>query len=264
MKQLSFQGASRYTQIKEFGIHGLTKMRLTQFKCEHFKYREVLIADVFCGSGSNFVEEKIIDGSPISILDGVKDACNRNVIHNYWFSDIQAGSCDSLRRRIKIRFGLDIDPKCMTAVNAINEIGEYLVKHPRTFLYLVLDPNGPKDFPKYEVQDLISKFGKRVDVIPYISANALNRQLYARNKAGYQLRSWIADIENFDSGFVKSIAADGRSGYIRKPIPGDPNRWTMIPTFGIFHPRNAWEKQGYVYINSDDGRRAIKFYCGGL
>ena len=264
------QGASTHTVKKELEIRGLTNMRANQFKNKFFRYRKVLFADVFCGQGRNNVNGEMVDGSPLRIVDGYLRSVNEKtkITPVFWFSDIRKDACDILEKVFESRYGglapLAGSIKCMSADNAVNEIGDYLSKNRDTYLCLTLDPNGPKDFPKLETQDLISSSPYRVDVNPYISANALNRQLQARNKAGYQLTSWIAGIENFDSGFVQGLTAKNRKGWIRKPIAGDKWRWTMIPTFGWAAPSSGWEKQGFVPLGTDEAKETIKFYCGGL
>lgn len=264
MELKTHQGSSIYTERKEFEIYGVTAMRFNQFKNIHFKFREVICADVFCGTGRNIIDGEIIDGSPIRMLDGWVKANNNTVKSVFWFSDIRQDACNILEKIIKQRYQREIPVKKMSAADAVNELGNYLKSHPETYLCLTLDPNGPKDFPKYETQDLIKAFPNRIDVNPYISATAVNRQLGARNKAGYQLNSWLAGVENLDEGFIQTLVTKNRTGWIRKPIEGDRWRWTMIPSFGIFEPRNSWEKQGFVTINSEEAKNAIRFYCGGL
>jgi len=258
------QGNSKHTERKEIEIKGVTSMRLNQFKSKYFKYKEVICADVFCGTGRNLVDGNIVDGSPIRMLDGVLAANNKTLKTQFWFSDIRKSACDTLGKIIESRYDLQIPIQQMSAADAVNKLGNYLNDHPGAYLCLTLDPNGPKDFPKTETQDLLSEFSKRVDVNPYISAGAMNRQLGARNKAGYQLNSWLAGIENFDEGFVRDLVAYNRDGWIRRPLTGDAWRWTMIPTFGMFKPRNSWGKQGYVSLNSKEAKDVIQFYCGGL
>jgi len=260
---VTFQGASVYTERKEFEIEGVSNMRFNQFKSNYFKYPKVLCADVFCGTGTNDVRGEMIDGSPIRLLNGWSKANNQRVETTFWFSDVRQIACDVLERTIQDRFKIPIPVNAMAASDAINYLGEILLKDKNLFLLLILDPNGPKDFPKNETQDLLSSFSRRIDVIPYISATTINRCLGARNKAGYQLQGWLGQIENFDEGFVSSLISNGRQGWIRRPIDGDSQRWTMIPTFGCLKPRNGWDKQGYVEIDSHEGKEIVKYYCGG-
>lgn len=260
------QGVSQHTERKEFEIEGVAYMRTNQFKCQHFRYRHVIFADVFCGSGKNTINaEYVVDGSPLRLLNGFFRAKKQEILpysFNFWFSDIRKSACHALERRIEERFNLSAPAFPMEASSAINSLGDMLHAKPEAFLFLILDPNGPKDFPKYETQDLLSSFPGRIDVIPYISATTINRCLNARNKAGRDFKGWLGEIENFDEGFVAALSGGNRFGWIRKPIPGDRQRWTMIPTFGCFEPRNSWEKQGYVKLNSNEGKEVVKFYCG--
>lgn len=257
-----FQGSSQLTPRKEFEIFGLSKMRLNQFKSDYFGHEEIICADVFCGTGRNVLDGIVVDGSPIKMIDGVVSASNEKVKTSFFFSDIRQEACDALSEIVKAKYRISLPIKKLQASDAINRIGEYMTKNRGSYLFLILDPNGPKDFPKNEVCDLIRAFPARLDITPYISATAINRQLGARNKAGYQLKSWIGEIENFDDGFVKCMTSYNRDGWIRTPVNGDRWRWTMLPTFGKFFPRNDWKKQGYCAINSEDGKKAIKYYCG--
>jgi len=263
IKEISFQGASFHTQRKEYEIEGVSCMRFNQMKSQFFKYHRVLCADIFCGSGSNVVGGDIVYGSPIRLLDGYKKANNQNVNFKFWFSDIRPEACGLLKSLVLDRYGMPIDTHVNTASDAVDILGNMMEKDSSFYLYLIVDPNGPKDFPKLEIEDLLSSFSKRIDVIPYISATAINRSLGARNKAGRQLKGWMNDIENFDDGFVSSLIANNRRGWIRKPIESDIFRWTMIPTFGCMPPKYGWSKQGYIDLNTTEGESLIDFYCGG-
>lgn len=260
---MTHQGASEYTARKEFEIEGVTQMRFTQFKCQYFNFETIICADVFCGTGTNVVGDEVVDGSPIRLLRGYLKAKNHRQNIDFWFSDIRKSACDMLQYQIKQQFGKDMAPNHMDAANAVNELGNRLEQNPDAYLFLVLDPNGPKQFPKIEVEQLIRLYPRRIDVIPYISATTINRCLGARDKAGFEFRGWLGGIEDFDTGFVSALSADNRRGWIREPIDGDRQRWTMIPTFGRMPPRNGWKKQGYVDLNSDAGRSVVQFYCGG-
>ena len=271
------QGSSKYTVRKEFEIEGLTTMRLNQFKNKYFHSKKIICADIFCGSGTNVLPDQTeIDGSPIKLIKGYLKAKggqhnymfpsfgekNNNYTVDFWFSDIRQMPCDRLKKRIESEFGLELEARKMAASDAINVLGDRLAHDPDRHLFAIIDPNGPKDFPVPELSDLISVYSKRVDVIPNISATAFNRCLGARNKAGRQLNWWIAGIENFTEGFVLSMSGNGRKGLIRVPDLSDNHKWTMIPTFGRFKPKHPWLKQGYVFIDSEEGKQAIQHYCG--
>lgn len=276
MEVKTHQGASAHTKRKEFEIGGITTMRMKMFKTKFFKYRKILLADVFCGSGINEFCGEIVDGSPIKLLDGFfgaygafetkylfADHYNRQ--SSFWFSDVRGDACDSLKRLVQAKYGLDIYPQRMFAKDAINHIGELMHKNKDMYLFLILDPNGPKDFPANEIEDMLKIFSKRMDIIPYISATTINRCIQAREKGGMNFGyGYLQYIQDFSSGFVKKIASGGRFGWIRDQIPGDPQRWTLMPTFGCLKPRNNWEKQGYYDMNSPKGQLIIEHYCGGV
>ena len=286
----TIQGASKYTERKELELYGVTKTRITQLKGSAAPfYHNVLIADVFSGTGINSVESDTIAGSPIRILDAVDAA-----IHNasgfdpgalidksirVWFSDIRQTAINSLNdllseRSIPEGMNMKYQAVQMDAASAIEKIQTYLDQrmvyagkqknpkqhHPR--LILVLDPNGPKQFPRDEVLYLLKHHSPRVDLIPYISATAVNRCINHRDKCDVKYNWWLSSIEGFDTGFVFAIAK-GRPGWIRLPIPGDTQKWLMMPSFSPnLRTHNAWEKQGFVMINSKEGIEAIKYYAG--
>lgn len=260
-----FQGASNHTARKELEIEGVSCMRFNQFKSKYFKYPRILCADVFCGTGTNEVGGEIIDGSPIRLLNGYKKAKNNQIDFGFWFSDIREAACKKLNAILQ---DTQPDVSCqihqLSAAESIDQLHIIMIQDPRLFLFLILDPNGPKDFPRNEVVDLLRAFPKRVDVIPYISATTINRCIGARNRAGRTFSGWLGEIENFDHGFVSELASNGRKGWIRQPAKNDPQRWTMLPTFGCMMPRHNWKKQGFVEIHSVEGREAINHYCGGL
>lgn len=92
-----FQGSSVQTARKEFEIEGVTHMRLTQFKCQYFRHPRIIVADVFSGTGTNEVEDEIVFGSPIRILNGYTRARNFSKDAVFWFSDVRGSACEMLR-----------------------------------------------------------------------------------------------------------------------------------------------------------------------
>lgn len=263
-----FQGLSQYTARKEFEIEGITSMRLNQFKNCFFKFPRILCADVFCGTGVNEVGNEIIDGSPIKLLNGYFKANNGKLnreVH-FWFSDVRQKACEALGLLInESNYNLNLNNiyiKPQSAKEAINKLGNALNTHKDVYLILVLDPNGPKDFPKWEVIDLIKAFHGRIDIVPYISATSIKRCVSARKKANIDFKGWLGEIENFDEGFIDSLTDKKRQGWIREPIKGDQQQWTMLPTFGCMPPKSNWKKQGYVDLESTEGEQVVKFYCG--
>jgi hypothetical protein len=260
-----YQGSSIHTPRKELEIGGVAKVRFLQYKHAYFDERnitDIICADVFCGTGRNDIQGEIVDGSPLRVLKAYQRANNQVRNFKFWFSDILPEACATLRTLIPPANNIKIE--VMAAKDALNFLGNYLHTHPSSFLFLVLDPNGPKDFPIQEVAHLIASFSVRIDVIPYISATAIKRCIGAREKGGINFNGWLGSIENFDDGFIKILTSHGRQGWIRKHIEGDPQHWTMIPTFGCLPPRDGWEKQGLVYINTDDGKAEIDFLSGRL
>ena len=277
------QGASRFTERKEFEIGGLVQMRLRQLKSPMPSryYDDIVIADVFSGAGENVISGKDdpIDGSPLRLLWALQTAtqtksgpsimglAGKSV--RLFFSDIRADAIARLNNLISDRWtpisGLDthISTATLPASKAIQLLHNTLAESPKTHLILVLDPNGPKDFPRDEVLAMLDQHSRRIDLVPYISATAVNRCLQHRNQCGAKYDSWwLSSVDRFDTGFIHAISRN-RHGWIREPIHGDPQRWLMLPTFAPqLTPRNDWAKQGYVEINSERGQAAIATYAG--
>lgn len=279
-RKKTVQGASRHTERKEFEIGALVQMRLSQLKSHSvaWAYDQIIIADVFSGSGENILSanDDPIDGSPLRMLYALNAAVMTKKGPSLMaleskpvrvlFSDIRSEAIAHLNQLIPDRWspinGLDasIQTATLPASSAIRLLHETMRENTRAHLILVLDPNGPKDFPRDEVLNLMRECSGRMDVIPYISATAVNRCLRHRDQCGVNYDWWLSAIDRFDTGFVNAITA-GRAGWVREPIIGDPQKWLMLPTFTPrLVPRNDWAKQGYVEINSARGQSAIAAY----
>lgn len=239
-------------------------------------YDRIIIADVFSGSGENVMDAKDdpIDGSPIRLLWALSHAVNTRHGPNpmalekkridFLFSDIRKDAIAHLKGIIDDRWdntcNANIYAETLEASEAIQLLLDELLISPRTHLILVLDPNGPKSFPRDKVLELLARHGARVDVIPYISATAINRCLRHKETCGAHYDWWLSAIESFDTGFVLEIAKY-RKGWIREPVPGDPQKWLLFPTFpSRFYPTHDWSKQGYVMIDSPRGINALRTY----
>jgi three-Cys-motif partner protein len=280
------QGASKFTERKTKEIEGIASMRFNYLKGSgpSAYYDQILVADVFSGSGENVLDADSapIDGSPIKLLNALHNAAMPSNKMNlmglkrkkvsFYFSDIRSQAIADLDRVIADNWkpieGLQtrIITKASSATDSISQIHSYLREErrsrTRTHVILVLDPNGPKAFPRDEVLGLLDEFSRCVDVIPYISATAVNRCIKHRDTSDVKYDWWLNSIERFDSGFVYALA-NKRDGWIRTPLKNDPQHWLMMPTFTpLAVPRNDWAKQGYVRINSQEGRQAIAIYSG--
>lgn len=272
------QGVSWLTERKEFEIGGLARLRLLQLKSPlvAHHYDRIVIADVFSGSGENVLSENDdpIDGSPLRLLWALGAAIKTKAGPNpmalaskridFLFSDIRPDAIAHLDGLIADRWEAPCQANIATATldasSAIRLLADDLAESRRTHLILVLDPNGPKAFPRDEALDLLARFSGRVDLFPYISATAINRCLRHRDTSGATYDWWLSAIERLDTGFVQAIAR-GRQGWIREPIMGDPQQWLMLPTFPAqFAPRDDWNKRGYVTINSPRGQAALRTY----
>ena len=274
----TIQGASWLTERKEFEIGNLAKLRLMQLKswAVDRHYDRIIIADVFSGSGENvlYANDDPIDGSPMRLLWALNSAINTKKGPNpmalgkkridFLFSDIRQDAITHLKNVIDDRWddmpNTYVWPEVYEASQAIRMLIDELIDNPRTHLILVLDPNRPKAFPRDEVLEMLARHSARVDVIPYISATAINRCLRHRESSGANYDWWLSTIDSFDSGFVLEISKD-RKGWIREPVHGDPQKWLLFPTFPKrFYPTHDWARQGYVTIESPRGIDALRTY----
>lgn len=262
------------TAKKQESVEGVTFMETLRLK--NFN-RDVLFADIFCGSGENIVNGETINGSPISMLDGflsavvaMKEPPKSN--YRFVFSDVAEGRADSRLvanvRNWQERVGMEPDPflfKAYTkgghavtaklfyaqswAEEAVEALKDKVIKNRNGFLVLFVDPNGPKAAPWKGMRELWDKAASRVRITVSISATTLKRIRAAKEVS--QL-NW-AQVPDHISGMIEWFS--GAGGWVRSPVNAD--QWTVVCLSKV-PPRNGWNKGGFVLIDSNEGREMIK------
>ena len=284
VRQKTVQGASAITRKKECDISGLAYMQFMRTANAYIglpgkeyikRYR---YTDALCGGGLNVVEGEIIEGSPYAISNSliragdtngnIRAAVERRQLELY-FSDIRQEAAASLSQLVEQDFDaqfrelfkvnhfssvLRIDQ--MPASEAVKRDMNWLMDHRGHRLGLCIDPNGPKALPFVEIADLLTRrqTRKNADVTINISATAVKRVLSVP-MAQKEISEWIGE---FRTMFIDVLAVDEKA-WIRLPIEGDPQQWTMI-TYWATNPRNDWRAAGFVDIKSPEGLEAIKRY----
>jgi len=273
------QGSSLITPRKERELYGLTHMRVNQFKSFGFnEIDRIVFADVFSGNGNNVLEDQTeVEGSPVQITQAVVRASTtgpkaRALLDKkfiFIFNDIRRDAVEKCREIVTPLFSPIasniVSPQFwkMEASAAIAKLHRGMLNDPRMYAYLVLDPNGPKAFPRKEVLELCRCFGNRVDIVTNLSATAIYRTLRLKETHPEFNVPWLEGIEGIDDGYLRALT-NNRFGWIRRPIEGDPQRWFIIPTFGRVQPWYDWHTQGYVKIHSSEGFSAMRAYSWRL
>lgn len=163
------QGRSEIaTPAKQYHLRSLVRMRcimLSPYLINGWA-SSLRIRDAFCGDGENVVGGKVIDGSPVSIVNGIIEAhqsCKslRTVDHliKCNFSDIRDDAISGLGPKMFDKFNFKSDLfshntweskvicERLTATNALSDDIKYLQDNPKARLLLVIDTNGPSDIP---------------------------------------------------------------------------------------------------------------------
>jgi len=271
------QGSSRMaTPVKQDGIVGLydtlTTMRKNLFtKMAYF--------DIYSGSGTNAIDsETEVQGSPISMLDGIRIATSRmatlpTTARRIVFSDIIAGrATDALPaavRRWQSANNLPVDPynlRCpsktgelvtipirycaSSAADAVKDIGRAIAAGWHTIV--TIDPNGPKDAPWQELHELFTRRGDRMEMFIHISANTLKRIAGAKAVTG----KTFAPTPDHISAMLQQFS--GACGWVREPVGAD--QWTIL-LLSKFPPRSGWNtKNGarFLKLDSDEGKSLVR------
>jgi three-Cys-motif partner protein len=297
------QGASKFTEKKEYDFLHLVKIRVTQMKTQRPYFdgiRNLVVVDLFCGVGTNEVrcEEtgvlKTVHGSPFSVMGAIDSAlkvknpadpdgekiyspkglAKRNT--TIVFNDIREHAAKHAYRKIEevypnVENGVwrpcpDFSAKIRTssepAKHAVRRLNITLREKRDSHAILIVDPNGPADFPREEIIRLIKDHPGRVDLIMYLSATSIRRCMGAA-KSGKINFDWLNGVEGLDAGFILSTAIKGRTVWIREPLKGDPQHWMMIPSFTQY-PRleDAWSKNGFADVNTPRGKELVNLYSG--
>jgi len=234
------QGASSITLIKEAQIYGVVKTRLTQRKLADYIGR-IHVYDIFSGDGINFVEGETVWGSPIEIINAIKDshiAERKSIL--FTASDIRQDAVDRLVNRINGDYGFQINCKVMDAASQIKEISLVLNSNKKDHAIVIVDPNGPGVLPFEEMLNLSRKFNRRADIFLNISETAMNRIL----RCGVTKdKNWWASFDNFTE-IICEVKENYRQAWVRRAIKGDRQKWRFLCFWTYAPTQRGWEKQG--------------------
>ncbi len=276
---ISDQGRSeKATPAKQVHLEGLVSMRcqmLSNYLSKGWA-SSLTFRDAFCGDGENVVGGKAINGSPISIIHGLVSAHRkcialRPVDHliKCKFSDVRADAIAALIPKLSHKFTIEsnlftfniweskaeAESKCAT--EAISEDIRYLEANRKARLFLVIDTNGPSDIPFLLLQKILndSSMRRRVDVVIHFSATAFKRVLNFK-PAQKNMEEWFGRVETL---FVETLSAD-ETAWIRRPLLGDAQQWTLMVYWAKPYPDSDWNKQGFVKLGSSEGHDIIRHY----
>lgn len=270
------QGSSSVaTPAKQSGLIGMIDM-LTKMRQK--SYKPVVILDFYCGSGHNVLDGQTINGSPLSIIEGVCKAINamkelpKQPMFIVFNDIVSMRVNDLLPEKIEEwqeKNGLPVDRNQLVCFNNKNErfainlhysagdaadLCDSLLKAVRQGYHCVsiIDPNGPKHVPWEKLRSIYNSHQKSLELIFHISATTLKRVWRARESTDIQfspMPDHIADMLTYfnDCG-----------GWIRQPAGAD--QWTMM-LISRFPPRNGWlVKDGLSFykIEEQEGQKLIK------
>jgi hypothetical protein len=121
-----------------------------------------------------------------------------------------------------------------------------------------IDPNGTTDLPYLEMMSLLTdkRVTNRCDLFVNISATSLKR-INRSPAAQARVRDWVGRLDNL---FVNVLGITGNQAWIRKPIPGDAQQWTIIAYWSRPNPYFDWPKAGFVPIGTRAADKALEHY----
>jgi hypothetical protein len=239
--------------------------------------RPVMIADFYCGTGKNVVNDVPINGSPISILEGMALAISkmadppkmqRRIVFNDIVSRRVMDHLPGVVEAWQSDMGLPVNrnqltcytksgrpvviPVYYSAGSAQSLCGDIETAINNGFHVIALiDPNGPKDAPWSELRSLYDRLGHSLEIIIHISATTLKRVAKAR-EAGYN----FAPMPDHISGMLSAF--NGAGGWVREPVGAD--QWTML-LLSRHSPRHGWKPKdgpGFLRIDDDNGQKLIQ------
>ena len=245
----------------------------------------VLFADIFCGDGMNVIDGQEINGSPISMLEGLVGALLSmkgapSSKYRCLFADISEGrATDFLPQRVRTwadSKGLELSDDCTklliplkgkdgnilkekaevlltfaqaSAVETVNWISSVLRRRDkRRRACIFVDPNGPKHAPWEELRNLWDQHKRKVEITAHISATQLKRIKGAR-----EVGKAMPQVPDHVSAMIGAFK--GAGGWIRSPAGAD--QWT-VAMLTMFQPRSDWKKAGFVAIDSEEGADTIR------
>lgn len=275
---IPIQGSSLLaTPAKQDGLTGIVHMMTLMRKN---MARPVAFIDAYCGNGVNSVDEKDINGSPISILEGIcKAVASMSETPNHprfiLFNDIiesrVKGNLPVEVEQWQMKNGLPVNQNELVCYNkkkepfrvsiiyeakSANDLCDAVVlKAVKNGCHVVVfvDPNGPKHAPWEKLKEIYKKYPKNVEMIFSIAGNTLKRVYGARLSTGYNFSS----MPNHVADMIDSFADCG--GWIREPIGAD--QWTMV-LVSKFPPRNGWNvKTGpkFYKIDQPEGQQMVEY-----
>lgn len=240
------QGCGSVTAIKEVQIKGTIAMRLNMRKHQDY-IKRIGIFDIFCGDGKNSIGGETILGSPIEIINAIKEtAIYLEKPIDFFASDNRQTAIDTLSNLLNREvypFSLNIIKN--PADHQLVYLERYLRDNRLAHVILVVDPNGPKVLP-FEQLNALSKYAKRLDVIINISEVAIKR---IKGCSITKDCNWWAGYKTFED-ILWALKQGYKSGWLRDVVKGDNQKWRLMTLWSWTPPRNPWEKQGLYPIHS--------------
>ncbi len=247
-----FQGTGSVTELKSDELFKLVKMRLIQNQGSWAKWQKVkrfYIFDLFCGEGTNIVDDKTILGSPLCSLNAIKSCKLPDMIEQLglYLSDVRPEALDVLDAELKTEFipkNVKVHLQNITAKNALPVITGFLSNKKDFHAILILDPNGPAAIPLEELDEFSRIHGGHSDIILNFNITAFKRVFGHRNGKGKDSyndwwASWVEDVDDF----VNIVSKHYNGTWMRKNRPG-LGGWSILCCFGYSQPSH-WKKQGY-------------------
>lgn len=270
------QGASALaTPAKQNGLVGMFDTISVMRKNSH---KPIVFADFYCGSGVNAVNGEEINGSPISMLEGIYLSCQRMkgppaqqryIVFNDIVSDRVLDALPIAVESWQARNRLPVDRnilRCTTKDGIPVSIPITYVASPAQELcnsidglirggahvVALVDPNGPKDAPWEALKRMFRAKERALELIIHVSSNTLKRVSRAREATGFNFSPMPNHVQDMLAAFT------GCGGWIREPVGSD--QWTML-LLSKFPPYGGWNcKNGprFLLIDSTEGSSLIR------
>jgi len=252
------QGSGIATEKKSEDFYGILKMRLQMNQGKWIKsgkVKEFFIFDLFCGDGMNIVDDSEISGSPLRIMEAIKNTKLINKIDKLTIvlSDIRKDALQILYSRIEEE-GM---PENVNII-LLNEDASDLLPKITTFLktkknyhaILLLDPNGPKTLPLPEIKEFSQFHSSNSDIIINFNVVAFKRIFGHKKGLGCNsYNSWWIGALNSLSGFVETVEPFYKTAWLRKNMRGCGG-WTILSCFGYGTSPKPWRNAGFLSYES--------------
>ncbi len=252
------------TPRKEESLYGIMQMRTFQFKSAYFDYNKIIFIDAMCGEGYHMIDDEMVNGSPIQILDGVISATNRgkpiNFDLQFRFNDVEENKIKTLERHLEERYSPNDPIPYITSTadvaKFLSKLKKKIIKNEKKKYYVIfIDPNNPSEYPYEAVRDIINTGCKNFDIVLHFPVGAFRRVYgYYRNPKNPRNIEWIDSMVQKLEGKAKITEFD-----IAKHVLGDVNwiydkatnnglSFQLMAKFGFAPPRNGWKKMGILKI----------------